>query len=34
VGILVIVKKLVKPFGESWIIRMATFGEKKSWPII
>jgi hypothetical protein len=23
------VEKLVKPFGESWRIRMATFGKKK-----
>jgi len=24
----------VKPFGESWRIRMTTLGDKKSWPII
>jgi hypothetical protein len=28
VEIQLIVKKLVKPFGKSWKIRMATLGEK------
>jgi hypothetical protein len=27
-GIYVIVEKLMKPFGKSWRIRMATYGEE------